>query len=365
MKIVCHREALLAGISIAAAVAPSRSTKAILKGILVKATRDGVIALATDLEVAVCSKIDEVIVEREGKVVLAASTLVDILRSIEGREVTIDSDGRYCQIRSEDAEYKLVTDDPDDFPEIQPAPDDGIPIPRVFIEEMFGRTGFAAARDIGRYAINGVLVELGERRIRFVATDGRRLGVASRDLPDAAFEVRRAIVPAKGLVECLRGSDGCSTVRIIVEPDRVVLASDRASITTKPVEGEFPDYTMVIPQSHTGKVTASRDKLLAAFRKVSVMAGDDMRAVKVVVSAQRITISSQVEGRGEARTEIEADTGGQADLVADYNPDFIVDFLKALPSQPVSFEFTDGNAAAVYRLEDSDDRYVIMPITTS
>ena len=366
MKIVCHREALLSGVSIAANVTPARSPKPILAGIRLSARDGQVVALATDLEVAVCSRIQEVIIDREGDIVVSAQTLVEILRSVEGHEVTLDSDGRYCEIRSEDAEYKLVTDDPEEFPEIGRGPVDGVSVPRAFIEEMFARTGFAAAKDIGRYAINGVLVEIGDGSIRFVATDGRRLSIATRDLPDVAKDVRqRAIIPAKGIHECLRGSDGSSTVKVLVEEDRVVFSSERADITTKPVEGEYPDYDRVIPGEHTGRAVLPRDKLLAALRKVSVMAGEDMRQVKIEVEDRAINISSQVEGRGEAKTQVEADTSGTLGLEVDYNPDYVIEFLKALPAEEVAFEFRDANGASIFRLDGSDDRYVVMPITTS
>ncbi|MFG0320240.1 MAG: DNA polymerase III subunit beta [Planctomycetota bacterium JB042] len=365
MRIVCHREALLNGVSIASSVAPSRSTRPILSGVKISAKKKQSVALATDLEIAVCARLAEVIVEREGEVVLTAHTLVEILRSIEAAEVTIDCEGRKCRITSEDAEYELVTDDPTDFPEIGPAGRGGVSVPRGFLEEMFQRTAFAAARDVGRYAINGVLVEVGGGEIRFVATDGRRLAVAVRALPDATSDTRRAIVPVKALQECLRGSEGEETVRVLIEDARIVFSSESADIAAKPVEGDFPDYEAVVPQESLGRAEVARGTLYAAIKKASVMSGDEMRAIQISIHDGKIEVTAQVEGRGAAKTSIEAEIEGDDDVTVDFNPDYVADFLKPLPNQTVAFEFRDGNGAGVFRVEDSDDLYVVMPITTS
>lgn len=365
MKIVCQREALLQGVSIASNVAPSRGTRPILSGVKLVAEEKSAQAIATDLEVAVRSRLREVITEEPGEVVLTGQTLVEILRSIESQEVSIRKDGRFCEISAEDAHFKMVTDDPEDFPEVLESEEEGVSVPRSFVEEMFQRTAFSAARDVGRYAINGVLVEIGEGRIRFVATDGRRLAVASRDLPDATGDITRAIVPTKGLQECLRGSEGSSTIRLLVDERRVVFSSEDCEVAAKPVEGEFPDYAAVIPREHKGRVKVHRDVLLAAVRKVSVMAGDEMRAIHMKIAGGQIEISTQVEGRGAANTQVEVQAEGETEFAVDFNPDFIIDYLKPLPSTEVSFEFREVNGAGVFRLQESEDLYVLMPITTS
>jgi len=365
MKIVCHREALFQGVSAAASVAPPRNTKAILSGVKLSAFRDRTEALATDLEIAIRSRLQEIIVEEEGEVVLTAKLLVEILRSIESDEVTIESSGRQCEVRAADARYELVTDDPDEFPEIKTGGAGGVSVPRAFLEEMFQRTSFAAARDVGRYAINGILVELTEGQIRLVATDGRRLAVATRALPDDARDPRRVIVPTKGLQECLRGSEGCESVRLQLEERRVVLSSDRVEVSTKPVEGEFPEYAAVIPAEHQGQLTVDRDALLSAVRKVSVMSGDEMRAIQVDVSEGMLAISARVEGRGRAQTELPVETEGQSQFKVDFNPEFVADYLKVLPSGPVIFRYKEAGGAGVFQLRNSEDIYVVMPITTS
>ena len=365
MKIVCHREALLQGVSVAANVAPSRNTKAILSGVKLSAFKDRTEALATDLEIAIRSRLQEIIVEEEGELVLTAKTLVEILRSIESDEVTIESSGRHCQVHAADARYELVTDDPDEFPEIKTDGEGGVTVPRSFLEEMFQRTSFAAARDVGRYAINGILVELSEGQIRLVATDGRRLAVATRALPEAHGDLQRVIVPTKGLLECLRGSEGCESVSLMLDERRIVLSSDRAEVSTKPVEGEFPDYAAVIPREHEGQLTVHRDALLAAVRKVSVMSGDEMRAIRIEVSEGTLSISARVEGRGQAQTQLKVETEGKSEFKVDFNPEFVADFLKALPSEPVVFRFKEAGGAGVFLHQESEDLYVVMPITTS
>jgi DNA polymerase-3 subunit beta len=298
-------------------------------------------------------------------VILTAQTLVEILRSIESDEVRITTKGRNCEIVADDARYKLVTEDPQEFPDMPFREGEGTMIPRVFLEEMFSRTAYAAARDVGRYAINGILLELGEHKVRMVATDGRRLAVASRELPEAAFAVRRAIVPIKGLQECLRGSEGEERVSVLVHEDQVTFATGACEVSSKPVEGEFPDYAAVIPREFESRTEVERDALFAAVKKVSVMAGEDMRAVRMKISAAAMEVSAEVEGRGEARTSIEAQAGSQKEITVDFNPDYVADFLKPLPAHAVALEFRDNNSAVVFRPASGDDLYVLMPITTN
>lgn len=365
MKIVCHRQALLNGVSLAASVAPKSSTRPILTSLRISADEKESVVQATDLEVAIRTRLREVIVEEPGEVVLTAATLAEILRSIESDETTLRTDGRYCEVLASDAQYKLVTEVPEEFPEVDADAPSGVPVPRAFLEEMFTRTAFAAAKDVGRYAINGVLVEIGAGRIRFVATDGRRLSLCTRELPDATAEVQRAIIPVKGLQECLKGSEGDSTVRIHMEEKRIVFSSAHTDVTTRPVEGEFPAYEEVVPTDHPNRIVVPRDRFLMGIRKASVLASDDVRAVRIAIGKETVEIQAQVEGRGEAKTLVEIEDTNGGEFAADFNPDYIVDYLKVLPSERVAFEFKDVAESAVIKLEGADDGYVVMPITTS
>ncbi len=365
MKIVCQRESLLNGVTIASSVATSRTTRPILSGIKLIASQDGCAALATDLEIAVRARLVEVKVEREGEIVLTAHTLVEILRSIEGPEVTISSEGRHCEIHSIDADYTLVTDDPGEFPTIAESPQEGIMVPRLFLEELYQRTWFAAAKDVGRYALNGVLVELGRGIVRFVATDGRRLALAVRPLPGATGDRLRAIVPVKGLQECLKGSEGTTNVHVAIAEGSIVFSSDCSVVTVKPVEGDFPDFEAVIPVDYTGRLTVHRMALLAAVRKTAVFSGDEMRSVRIEIKDDALEVRAEVEGRGAARTRVKTGIEGSKELSVDFNPEYVADFLKPLHAETVRFEYREGNGAGVFRLDDCDDLYVVMPITAS
>ncbi len=367
MKIVCQRDDLARVVAVAAGVAPSRATRPILCGVKITATKKGTTLLATDLEVSAGVRLQEAIVQKEGQTVVTASTLLEILRSIEASEVTLHAEGRTCHIRSEDAEYKLVTEDPEEFPEVDPVPTSGVSVPRTFVEEMFARTAYAAARDVGRYAINGILVELGDKRLRFVTTDGRRMAICTRDLPDADHKIKGAIVPVKGLAEALRASEGAASIRLTVEENRVILSSDFADVITKPVQGEFPDYQGVIPQEKKGTAHVERDTLLSAIRKVSVLRAEDTASssVRFEIDGSHIQITSEVEGRGKAETKVAAKVEGLPKYKVHFNPDFLQEHLKPLPSQSVQFEYRDENSAGLFRLAGGSDLYLVMPITTS
>ncbi len=131
------------------------------------------------------------------------------------------------------------------------------------------------------------------------------------------------------------------------------------------MEGEFPDYLAVMPKEHQGTARVGRDVLLAAVRKAAVLSSEELRAVQVSVNKDRMTIQAQVAGRGEARTEFAVVTEGKDELSIDFNPDFLVDFLKPLPQQEICFEYKDGGGAGVFRHGGQQDFYVVMPITIS
>lgn len=366
MKLKCHRQALLRRVTTPASIAPSKSPRPALADLKLVASPSHAIALASDLELSVTARLDEVIVEETGEVLIPAQTLIHILRSIEADEVVIASDGRHCEIRSSDAFYRLVTQDPAEFPAIEPAVDGGgVVIQRALLEEMMSRTSFAVARDIGRYAIHGIMVEALDEDLRFVATDGRRLAISTRNRLPAAVPRVRAIVPPKAIQELLRGSEGSPTVRMHLEETRVVLSTDHLDISAKTIIGDFPDYEGVVPSDRGALVRVNSEAFQGAVRKVSILAADEMRTVQIRVAEGSLSIAAQTEGRGKANAEIEARLDSGKPFSIEFNPDFLLDFLKSLPPQDVSFEFIGENRPGILRPEIGDDTYVVMPITAS
>lgn len=366
MKITCQTSSLLTAVSAAARAVPAKTSKPILKCILIDAQPSSVEVRATDLEIGISWVVDEAIIEQGGTVALPAKQLVEMLKAIDGKEVTISSDGRFCDVRSEDVDYRLVTEDADDFPSFQADYDaERHSIPHDILDDMFARTGFCAAKDVGRYAINGILVDLADRCLRFVATDGRRLALAVRDvgkqLPNASV-----IVPTRFWKDALHVTSGAKTIALSVTRDHVEIDTDNARISCRTIEGEFPDYQQIIPQTFDARVTVETGSLLSAVEKVAVLAGDSARCMRVAIENETIRASSMSEGRGEAIAKIECSASADVPLSAEYNPDFLSEFLARIPSDAmVCLEYTNESSPLVLSEVETADAYILMPITTS
>lgn len=365
MKIQCHRESFLEFVSVAAAVAPPRPTTPVLANVRLDAEKEATWASATDTEIAVRVRVPEVVVDEPGAALLPGQTLVDILKNLESSEVEITSEPGHCSVRAEDGEFELVTEDVDSFPVVPPAGKGGVVVPVAFLREMVQRTAFCVSRDVGRYAVHGLHVRFVEGELRLAGTDGRRLALARRPAPDAPKDSIEGIVPPKALVECLRGAERDESVRIAIGEERISLVSDSAEVSARLIEGQFPDYERILPTDRKGRATLERDAFLAGLRKTSIFAGSEIRAVELTFDDGRLDLSAKSEGRGSSRTHVPAEIEGETPFKASYNPDFLVDFLKVLPSGPVAFDYREPSVAAVLRPLESDDLYVVMPITTT
>ena len=365
MKIQCHRESFLEYVSVAAAAAPAKATNPVLVNVRLDAEKDASWATATDTEIAVRVRLPEVVVDEPGSALAPAHTLVEILKNLESSEVEIAAETGRCTVRAEDGEFELVTEDAESFPVVPPAVAGGVVVPVSFLREAVQRTAFCVSRDVGRYAVHGLHVRFVDGELRVAGTDGRRLALARRPVPDAPKDPVEGIVPPKAMVECLRGAERDESVRVAIGEGRIALVSDSVEVSARLIEGQFPDYERILPEDRKGRATIERDALLAGLRKTAIFAGSEIRAVELNFDEGTLELSGKAEGRGSGRTSVPVEVEGETPFKAAYNPDFLADYLKVLPPGPVAFDYREPAVAAVLHPLESDDLYVVMPITTS
>jgi len=363
MKVLCDREKLREGLAVANNVIPAKSTKPVLANVCLVATEDSLELIGTDLDVAVRYRIEDVKVEEPGTVVIPARVALDFVRDLSGETVLVDSSEGNCRITSGADSCELVTSDADEFPVVSRfAEQDACSIQGGTFTALVGRTAFAAAREQGRYAMHGVLTEIEAGLLRMVATDGRRLAIATAPIEAPSKLPRPAIVPTKGMqLFCRVIDDPLDQVQLAFGENQIGMKTRHAEVFARLLDGEFPRYGAVIPQEATNVVEADADLLGRKIRLVANVTGEEARAVRLSLKKGHLELFGQSAGRGEAQAHLEVDFKGKQAEIA-FNPDYVVDGLKNCEGASVRLEFNEKTSPGKFTLGENYV-YVVMPIT--
>ena len=362
MKVICDRDKLREGLAIAANVIPNRSPKPAVENVCLVATDDALEIVGTDLEVSIRYRLEDVEVIEPGPALIPARVTTDFVRDLSDEKVTLETRGDHCFITSGTDTCELVTVDPDEFPVIARFAGRGtVSMQGGTFSKLVSRTAFAAAREPGRYAMHGVLTELENDLLRMVATDGRRLALATT-LVDCSEPPPSVIIPTKGLqLFCRVISDPLDQISLSIEESQVGLRTKNAEIFARVIDGEFPRYTAVIPEETTHRVEADPELLSKKLRLVANVTGDEARAVRLRFERNKLEIFGRSVGRGEATAHMEVDFNG-ADADIAFNPDYVLDGLKHCEGERVFLEFNERTSPGKFRLGENYI-YVVMPIT--
>lgn len=368
LKVRGDAKELAEAIGIAASVAPSKSPRPVLQNLLLDA-RDGVLEVTgTDLDVAIRVRIERVDVTSEGRVLVNAARFQQILRELVGEQVEIETDERAgCIISTGDSRFHVMGEEPDDFPELGAWKGDGVlQLPASALVEMIRRTHFAAHPEKTRYAMNGILIDLKDQRLRLVATDGKRLSMCER--PTSAEAVKApvfVVVPTKAmqLLQRVVGS-GEEHVEVSVEPAQVQFRTAHATVMARLIEGHFPPYEDVLPKSHDKKLQLPREGFLSALRRASLLATKDSQAVRFRFAREGLELTARVPEVGESRVQFPLDYPFD-ELTIGFNPAFFADVLKVLNTTEFVLQLKDTRSAAVVQEQDKDGGvfvYLVMPL---
>ncbi len=363
MKATCDREALREGLAIINSVIPAKSPKPILENVCLVATDDQLELVATDQEVSVRYRITKCTVVEPGPVVIPARTAFDFVRDLAGESVTIGTGETHCTITSGADSCDLVVADAEEFPVVKRFDDQGsVSIQGGNFTRLVGRTAFAAAKEPGRYAMHGVLTELEDDQLRLVATDGRRLSLASIPIDLKGGPSKRAIVPTKGMqLFCRVISDPLDQVQLILQEDIVGLRSENAEIFARLIDGDFPQYNAVIPAECGHRIEADAEQFSRKLRLVSNVSGDETRAVRLRVKGEQMELYGHSAGRGKATAHMDVDYKGEDAEIA-FNPDYVLDGIKHGAPETIILEFAQRTSPGKFTFGENHI-YVVMPIT--
>lgn len=377
MKVVCDRAALQDAVSLISSVVPPRSSKPILQCVRMVATPGLLTLHGTDLDVGLRIGLDQVEVAEPGEVIVPADKVDEIVRACSDSSLTLEVRDNHLNIRGADAHFKLniidTSGDVDPWPDRDPA--EGVTADCVIaggvLRHLIERTIFAAAADHNvRYAIRGALYERKDRKVRFVATDGKRLAMADGAANSGKGE-SRCILPKKPLHLITRLVDDPdqpirisigqnSAVFAIGEGDRAGTSSPGAMLWTKLEEGTFPPYEDVVPRDLDKKITSNRDALSSAIRRAALLTNAESRGVRLCFGDNRLTLRSRSPEMGEA--EINVDVAYDGDPIeVGFSPNYITDVLKVAETSDVIIELKTPQRPGIFRC-GQDFTYVVMPL---
>lgn len=371
MKTVCDRAALTRGVQVAAGVVAPKSPKPALGCIKLEARKDRMTLLATDLEVGIRIELDKMEVQEPGDGLVPADRLHGILRELEADTVTLTSTEHETEIVAPGARFKVLGDDPADFPQVPEFPASGaFGVEADDLVGMIRRTLFATAKENTRYALNGVLWEVEGTSVTLVATDGRRLSLVKGKCRDGSEVKRTAIVPSKAMLlieRCLTDlADAKGIVRVVLGEKDILLESPPADgskriVYSRLVDGHFPKYDDVIPKDFDKKATLGTQVFLAAVRKAALLTNEESRGVTLKFGGQELMVTSRTPEMGEAEVRIPAEYAGES-LEVGFNPTYLMDAVKVIDAQQFVFSFKGPNKPGVIT-EGRMFTHVVMPVS--
>jgi DNA polymerase-3 subunit beta len=341
-----------------------RQTLPALSNVLIRARDDRIELTATDLEIELVATMTQQ-VEQPGETTLPARKLLDIVKALpEGADLTVKVDGERGTLNSGRGRFTLSTLPAAEFPSLEEF--DGA---RAFvasqdeIRHLIDRTSFAMAQQDVRYYLNGLLLELGDRRVRAVATDGHRLAVCDASTDQTHEEARQVIVPRKGVMELARlltGGEAPAEVNLGANHIRVVLPEVR--FTSKLIDGRFPDYERVMPRGNDKVLIADRSLLREALGRTAILSNEKYRGIRLSVETDSLSIQANNPDQEEAQEELSVEYQGSR-LEVGFNVNYLLDCLNVLESDSVRMLLNDANSSCL--IEDpanSSCQYVIMPM---
>jgi DNA polymerase-3 subunit beta len=377
MKVSCLQENLAKALSIVGRAVATKSTLPVLSNILL-ATDDGRLKLAaTNLELAVVTWIGAK-VEDEGSITVPARLLSELVTSLPNDRIDMDLNVRthtlHLTCARSDANIKGI--DATEFPPIPTVGGEGegsaaVRIEAGLLREVIGQVAFAAAADESRPVLAGVLVSFGDSELTMAATDGFRLSLRTTHLPVSAPQKLDVLVPAKTLNEVARlAADEKDPIEITVTPNKsqVLFHMSNVDLVSRLIEGTFPNYRHIIPQSHkTRSVLATADFLNAA-RRASFFAREAANIVKLTIqpgeeiTPGRVSVTATSAEVGDNVNDIDAQIEGDGVTIA-FNARYLTEVLGAFTSQKVGLETnTATNPGVLKPIGDDGFVHVIMPL---
>jgi DNA polymerase-3 subunit beta len=372
MKVRIGRDELLTGLQRVQGVVEKRNTMPILSNILLEAKQDGVEIVATDLEIGMRGLYKATVLQ-PGGVTVSARKLYEIIKELKAGEIELTSgDNNWTTIQAGKSQFKIVGLPSSEYPALPVIDREGlIPLSGAGLLELIRKTLFAAGDNDARYILNGLLVTLvvtdKKTSLRLVGTDGHRLAVTEQEVGKAgkgAPQEIKAIVPKKAAQEMRRlleeGGEGEPLIGFT--KNLMIFRKSGLLMTSRLMEGNYPNYQQVIPKEGGKKISVNRLELESALRRVSVLSKDKANAVKLSFAPGHMILFSSNPDYGEATEELAATYDGEA-LQTGFNARYLLDVFSVMDSDTISLQMeTPLSPCLIQEAENPGFKCVVMPI---
>jgi len=368
MKIRVNQETLMPVLTKVGGVVERRQTLPILGNLLISAEDDFLQFTGTDLEIEVHAKSSST-VEQSGKTTLPARKLIEICRALpEGTEISLKVEKDRASLVAGRSRFTLSTLPAGDFPVMERNEEmQRIDIEQQTLKHLFEKTAFAMAHQDVRYYLNGLLLELKPDRLVAVATDGHRLAKVEEILPlGVSEEGMQIILPRKTVLELNRllggGGDADAGVQIEISEKIFRAVIGDVLVTSKLVDGRYPDYDRVVPPVPERIAYVDRDTLKQALFRTSILSNEKYRGVRFSLDQGELKLQTQNPEKEEAEEELEI-TYSQEPMVIGFNVGYLIDVLNVLEEEEVEIGFKDSDGSVILRNKGREkETFVVMPM---
>ena len=329
-------------------VVPNKTTMPILSTVLMSA-ENGIFSIsATDLDISVTSRVNGTVAE-EGKIAVPAKKLAEIVKSLDGDDVALDTEADKLTLSCGKSRFVINARSAEDFPKLpKQESKTSFPIDPEIVGALIQKTKYAVSTDLTRPALCGVLWEVDRKGISMVATDGHRLAKVEIALDLGTVQKMDVIVPPKALDTMRTYAEGEKEVRISIGENSISFDMKETTIYSRLLEGPFPNYQRVIPAKNEKELVISRSALQEATKRVSILSDTLTKQVIFSIGKTKLNLNVSTQELGEAREEIEASFSGEA-MDIGYNANYVLDILRTVDAEEIVFLLDRPDNAAVVK----------------
>ena len=368
MIISIQREKLIDPLKQMVGVSEKKQTMPILGNVLLRSGGGSLLLVASDLEVEVSTSISH---ETEDKVdtTLPARKLLDILKSLPGSDlVKIEVNETKAVIKSGKSKFTLATLPGPEFPYKEEINEFKFTVSAPDLDGLIGQTGFSMATQDARHFLNGMFLEVSKNKLTVVATDGHRLSMSSAETKNPTDEPVSCIIPRKCITEIKRilttfKDNKENMVEFMVTDREIIIKIDGFTIKSKLIEGNYPDYKKVFPESLPHKLTANKQDLKSALQRMSILSNEQFKGVKLTLNKTDITLSTNNPSLEEGEDSIPCEYSGE-NFDIGFNLSYLLEVIDVISSDNIEIQLNNADSGCLISSKDeaSMNKYIIMPM---
>lgn len=364
MKLQVGRNELLSALSAVIGVVERRQTLPVLSNFLLELKDNELVVTGTDLEIELQARA-QVQNLAPGRATVPARKLFDICRGLpEGAEINLEMSGDKALLKSGRSRYSLSCLKAEEFPALGRVADGtSLQLSRQQLRGLIERTQFAMAQQDVRYYLNGMMMEISAQRVRVVATDGHRLALSEAGVETGFVDQRQVVIPRKAILELQRLLDATDEpVSLKIGATQLEVDLDVVRLTTKLIDGRFPDYERVVPDSGDKHLQADRELVRRALARTAILSNEKFRGVRLTLDTNKLSLQTHNPEHEEAEEDLEVDYQGGA-IEIGFNVNYLLDALGALSSEQFVMELKNADSSGlIHAAGDLSSKYVVMPM---